>query len=236
MNDSLAQFKVLVTGGAVRIGRAITEVFAHAGASVRIHCNKSLTEAEALCSALPTAGEVVCLDLAKANDDDLQSLVMGIDVLINNASVFFPEGTFEELRKGEVEEQLRLINYEVPLRLMELFAESNSSGEIINMLDAAVMKPDAVFDAYSQSKFLLYLATRIKALEYAPEIRVNGVAPGAVLPPAWLPDSLMEKSIAEMPLQKAPKPEDVAKTCLFLASTGGITGEIIKLDGGRHLL
>lgn len=235
MKTSMTQSKILVTGGALRIGKGIVEAFANAGAEVRIHCHKSLSQAEELRSSLLVKGDVVQADLLQADDRLLRKMLEGVGVLVNNASVFCPAGTFEQGQEEEIEKKHLKINYEIPLLLMELFAEKNPKGCIINLLDAAVLKPDSVSDSYSQSKFLLYLATRIKALEFAPDIRVNGVAPGSILPPSWLPDSLMEKSISEMPLQKAPTVEDVANACVFLAATEGITGEVIRVDGGTHL-
>lgn len=235
MNLPLANTQVLVTGGAVRIGKAISLAFAAAGASVRVHYNRSQTEAEALCKELP-ASDAVQLDLTQAADESLLGMLQDIDILVNNASVYFTAGTFKETEQKSIDTNHLAVNYEVPVRLMELFAAAERPGCIINLLDAAVLKPDVVHDSYSQSKFLLFLATRVKAIELAPEVRVNGVAPGSILPPFWLPDSLMEKSIAEMPLQKAPAVEDVAIACVFLASNHGITGEVIRVDGGRHLV
>lgn len=236
MKTKLSQAKVLVTGGAVRIGRAIVEAFAECGAGIRIHCHKSLKEAEDLLMQLPAGSDVFQADLCRADDRIMREMLEGVDILINNASVYFPEGSFDDSERDEIEEKHFRVNYEAPLRLMEMLAEKNIRGSVINLLDAAILKPVSIKDSYSHSKFLLYLATRVKAVELAPEIRVNGVAPGCVMPPSWLPGSLMEKSISEMPLQKAPTIEDVADACVFLAVNSGITGEIIRVDSGRHLL
>ena len=230
----LSRKKVLVTGGAVRIGKSIAKAFAASGASVRIHCYKSKNEAEKLCASLGVPGEVFPLDFFNIDDRKLKALVSGIDILVNNAAVFpSPDGGGNEIN----DEKLMQINYDVPNKLMAYFVEANINGCcIVNMLDAAVLKEKASAGVYYKSKYLLYMATLSKAIEFAPGVRVNGVAPGSIIPPSWLPDSLMEKSIADMPLQKAPSVEDVAKTCIFLAENEGVTGEVIKVDGGKHLV
>lgn len=235
----LAQSKVLVTGGAVRIGKAISEAFASAGAVVRIHCNKSLTEAADLCQKLTGAPECSVhetyqCDFLQAGRQTLSTMLEGCNILVNNASVYYPVNS--GISKDKLKEQIQ-VNFEIPLTLMELFASQNHSGCIINILDAiAVDQQSQENDFYLRSKSALKKATLEKALAFAPGIRVNGVAPGAILPPLWLPDSSMEKSIALMPLKIAPTVQNIADACVFLAKNDGITGDIIFVDGGTHLI
>jgi len=228
--------KIVVTGGAVRIGKSIAEAFSTRKGFVSVHCNTSFSEAEILCSSLPYPAEVCRINFADTDTETLRFLVKDADILINNASVYFPDGSFDVSEKKIIDKKHLLINYEIPLRLMELFAEENNSGCIINILDARCLRQDDSADNYYQSKFLLYKATLKKALAFAPQISVNGVAPGTVLPPSFLPDSDMTKSIAKMPLKKLPTVESIAAACVFLAGNDGITGEVIKVDGGLHLL
>jgi pteridine reductase len=230
----LSKTKVLVTGGALRIGKAITEAFADAGATVRIHCNNSTIEAANLCESLSFSGlcnhEFLQCDFRIADRELLRSIINGCDILVNNASIYYPA---DSSCAGADSHMQYKINFEIPAILMKLFAEENKKGCIINILDAAVLVKDTGEENdYSRSKYDLKKATLENALVFAPEIRVNGVAPGAILPPDWLPESEMKKSITAMPLKKAPTVQNVADACVFLASNDGITGEIIKVDGG----
>jgi len=231
-----SETKVLVTGGALRIGKAISEAFADAGAAVKIHCNTSTLEAAHLCKVLPIPEslkhEFVQCDFRTADRESLRSLINGCDILVNNASIYYP---VHSCRIDEEYLQQYKINLEIPAALMEAFAEDeNKKGCIINMLDAAVFER-INGDCYSRSKYDLKELTLKNAKAFAPRIRVNGVAPGAILPPIRFSKSAMEKSIATMPLKKAPSVKNVADACVFLAINDGITGDIIHVDGGSHL-
>lgn len=234
--NALSDSKVLVTGGAKRIGKAIVEAFADAGAEIRIHCNNSKKEAESLLTEIPTKGDVFQADLSDIDKNTIKRMLEGVDILVNNASVYFSEENVQVQNRDNIDQKNFQINYEAPAELMDFMAAKNRKGCIINLLDAEALKASNASDSYKQSKFLLYIATRAKAISFAPLIRVNGVAPGAVFPPDWLSGSLMEKSISEMPLKRAPSVQDVASACVFLASNNGITGEVIRIDSGRHLL
>ena len=235
----LSQSKVLVTGGALRIGKAICEAFASAGAAVRIHYNNSAGAAEELGLMLPSppsgmVHEAFQCDFLKAGTATLSTMLEGCDILVNNASIYhspsqvIPEDRLQDQRK---------VNYEIPLQLMELFASMHQRGCIINLLDAVAIDQEIPeSDLYRRSKSELKKATLEKAVTFAPGIRVNGVAPGAIIPPSWLAGSQMKKSVAMMPLKKAPTVQDVADACVFLAKNDGITGDIIFVDGGRHLI
>lgn len=227
--------KVVITGGAIRIGKAISEAFSAAGYAVRIHFNTSSSEASMLYQSLPGCELIQC-DFYTADRDSLRAIVRDCDILINNASIYYPSDLTDDSEQEIISKQQFKINYEIPVSLMDLFVEENRDGCIINMLDAAVLQPTADAGSYFQSKYMLKEATIKKAVDLAPEIRVNGVAPGTTIPPVLLPESEMKKSIASMPLKKAPSVKNVADACVFLAANEGITGEIIRVDGGRHLI
>lgn len=215
--------RVLVTGGAVRIGHAVCIAFAEAGAQVVIHCNKSLEQAQELLISLPGSGhQIVQCDLN--SPDNLLSSCGQVDILINNASVFrLPQ---------EQEDQYMQVNYSAPFSLMKQFAAQGlDSGCIINFLDA---KENGT-DSYAQSKQCLYDITLETALKYAPKLRVNAIAPGPTLPPTGLKGPGMQKILKNVPMGKQIPLKDISESCLFLVKNESLTGQIIYVDGGQHL-
>ncbi|MFA6715722.1 MAG: SDR family oxidoreductase [Victivallales bacterium] len=216
--------RVLVTGGAVRIGRAVCLAFAEAGAEVVIHCNKSLEQAQELLSALPGSGHrVIQCDLNFP--EGLLERCGEISILINNASVY-------RLPKDSEEEYMK-INYSAPMSLMKQFFRKNpTEGSIINFLDAG---EDYSSDPYAVSKQALHDATLEAALKFAPGVRVNAIAPGPVLPPVGLKGPGMRKILEQVPMGRQIPLKDVTDACLFLARNESLTGQVIYVDGGRHL-
>ena len=229
---------VLVTGGAVRIGRAICTAFAHAGAKVIIHYNKSGKEAAELLRILGSekAGHqlVKCELSALSSAERLIPALGRIDILVNNASGYFPCPLGKE--NIAIAEKQFAINLHAPLLLMRKFQEQKiKSGCIINLLDQRIAKFSPADGSYTLSKKALAEATCTSALQWAPRIRVNGVAPGAILPPRGMEKSKMKIQLSMTPMKKAPTPAEVAKACIFLAENDSITGQIIFVDGGQHL-
>lgn len=229
---------VLVTGGAVRIGRAICTAFANAGAKVIIHYNKSGKEAAELLEIL--GGEKAGHRTVKCELSDLAAaagLIQSLgktDILVNNASIFIPCPLSSE-KLPDAKKQMD-INFRAPLILMRKFMEAKiKEGCIINLLDQRIAKTSPNDGSYTLSKKALAEATSTAALEWAPRIRVNGVAPGAILPPRGMEKSKMKIQISMTPMKKAPSPGEVAKACIFLAESDSITGQIIYVDGGQHL-
>jgi pteridine reductase len=229
--------KVLITGSAVRIGCQISRFLAYKSFDVIIHCNNSIIEAEIL------------LEEFKKNTDGNHSIAQGnlldlefqkslfnekIDVLINNASCFCNKALSEE--KLEDAKKQFDINFWIPYNLMNLFKNQKlEEGVIINILDSYISKVNTVSGAYLLSKKSLGELTKFAALQWAPDIRVNGIAPGFVIPPVGMEESKMIKSIEKTPLKKAVNPLDIAETCLFIINNKSITGEIINIDGGVHI-
>ena len=229
---------VLVTGGAVRIGRAICAGFAGAGAKVIIHYNKSGKEATALLKSIggEKAGHrtVKCEFSNLAAVEKLIPSLGKIDLLVNNASVYFPCPLGKE--NIAIARKQYDINLHTPLILMRKFQEQKiKSGCIINLLDQRIAKFSPADGSYTLSKKALAEATLAAALQWAPRIRVNAIAPGAVLPPRGMENSKMKIQISLTPMKKAPTPAEVAKACIFLAESDSITGQIIFVDGGQHL-
>lgn len=232
----LAEKNILVTGGAKRIGAEIVRQLAEKGAHVAIHCNTSLAEAQALLQTLPGCGHLIIQadlgipgEAAKLFPEDFP-----LDAVVNNASLYRHCGIYDE----ETAALLREVNYNSPLVLMEKMAAAPppSGGAVINVLDQAILAQDVADNPYLQSRRQLAQAT----LEFAKKsgalnLRFNAVCPGPMLPPAELPESKMEKTIATLPLKRRVEPSDLAKAVIFLLECDSITGAILPVDCGQHL-
>lgn len=240
--DDLGGTRVLVTGAAVRIGRQIALSFARRGARVVIHYNRSEEQAEALLSELGGRGaghDCIRADLLDPSQRQelIPSLVrhgQTITCLVNNASVYrrCPLAKVDADRLRQDYE----INFVVPFLLMRDFACYCEEGNIINLLDRRVATVDPSASSYGLAKKSLRDATEAAAVQWAPHIRVNGVAPGLVLPPQAARPERMERLLRAVPMRQASSAEEVAEACLFLATTRTVTGQIIYVDGGMHLV
>jgi pteridine reductase len=237
---------VLITGGAKRLGAAITRMLHCAGANVAVHFRQSGAEAMALAGDLDSIRPGSAMTLAADLGDiaTMPGLIESViarfgrlDVLINNASSFYPTpvGSISALQWDD----LVGTNLRAPLFLAQAAADSlrATEGCIINMADIHGQKPLKHHPVYSAAKAGLIMLTRSLAQELGPAIRVNAIAPGPVLwPEAGLPDELKQEIIAKTALKRTGAPEDIARTALFLAAYAPyITGQVIAVDGGRNL-
>ena len=229
---------VLVTGAAKRIGRVIALHMAMAGWDVTVHCHISSVEAEDTVRAIRALGrkaQVVQADFA--NSREVEALIPSITAdagpltaLVNNASLFEPNKNDPDGTRH------RAVNYEAPCRLSEHFLRQlppNEVGAIVNLLEATPIP--ASFSGYLTSKKLLRKATLSLARSMAPQVRVNAVAPGAVLMGPRESSAHFESLVAATPLKTETSPQSVAASVLFLIENPSITGEIIFVDGGAHL-
>ena len=234
----------LVTGGARRIGRAIVEDLARNGWAVAIHYRASHDDAEALASAIVSAGgkaAAVGGDLAVTSD--LARIVAGaaralgpLTLLVNNASIF------EKDTVGALDAALWLrqlaVNLAAPVFLAEAFAQQLPDGEegnVVNLIDQRVFRPTPEYFSYQISKSGLLTATETLAKALAPRVRVNGIAPGPVLPSAHSSPEKFARHVAELPLKRQPDLPDFGRTVRYLVENRSITGQVIALDGGQHL-
>ncbi|MCF7818146.1 MAG: SDR family oxidoreductase [Kiritimatiellales bacterium] len=221
--------RALVTGGAVRIGRAITEALQAAGVEVVVHYLNSRTEAEAL------SPFSVCADLGSPADcRELVGLAGTVDILINNASLF----TKDTLAEAMPERVLRefQVNLFAPMELMRTFAAQTEKGAVVNLLDRRIRCNDTSCVPYSIAKKGLEQLTQLAALEYAPNITVNAVAPGPILPPPGSNAASARELAGNIPLDRLPTPESIAEAVVFLLQADSITGQVVFVDGGQHLL
>lgn len=226
---NLSGKRALVTGGAVRIGRVIVEALQSEGVDVVVHYNDSKAEAEAL------SPYTVRADLERP--EECSSLIERAghpDILINNASIF----TKDSLALSTPDKVLRefQINLFAPMELMRTFAAHVGEGAIVNLLDRRICCHDTTCVPYSISKKGLEELTETAALEYAPQICINAVAPGPVLPPPGSAVASARELAGYIPLDTLPSPAQIADAVLFLLKADSITGQTIFVDGGQHLL
>jgi len=233
----------LITGGAARIGAQIVKTLHHNQFNIIIHCNQSKDKAQLLCDELNSiranSVEIVSGNLNNIHElDSLVSSIKSIDLLVNNASVFYPKSV-EDSEMKDWDDVIN-INLKAPFFLSKGLSKtlSKNDGSIINIIDIHSERPLKKHAIYNISKAGLKMLTQTLAKELAPRIRVNGVSPGSIL---WPQDSaeiseddknLMLERIA---LHRQGSPQDIADTVLFLANSNYITGQIINIDGGRTL-
>lgn len=242
----LTSNRILITGGAVRIGRAIATAFSRAGADVVIHYRTSSDAAEELAEQLRISGgraDTVSGDLATEKGTASimeQALHHGpLDGLVNNAAVFNRTPLAQSDRTTFLNEFGP--NLFGPLELIRAFAAQSHlkdrPGAVVNLLDRRIAAHDAGAVPYHLSKIALAEATRLAALEFAPHIRVNGVAPGAILPPPEIDDpNYLTQHGGKAPLTHRCTPEDIASAVLFFFTQPAVTGQVLFIDAGQHLL
>lgn len=226
---NLSGKRALVTGGAVRIGRAIVEALQKEGVEVVVHYNHSRAEAEQLSPHTVQAD----LSLPEACSS-LVERAGRLDILINNASLFTKE-TIAASSLESVQREFQ-VNLFAPLALMRAFGQQENEGAIVNLLDRRIRCHDTTCAPYSVSKKGLEELTKLAALEFAPRVRVNAVAPGPVLPPPGSTAANARELAGLVPLDNLPTPEQIAEAVVFLLMADSVTGQTVFVDGGQHLL
>ncbi|MCR9257556.1 MAG: SDR family oxidoreductase [Alphaproteobacteria bacterium] len=236
--------RALVTGAARRVGRAISHRLADAGYDVAIHYRGSVEEAQSLQSEILSKNRAAVLIQADLGaEDQVRRMIphaaeaMGgpIGLVVNNASTFVedPEPTDRETWDFHMEPNLRAPYLLAHALVAQIPAEA--SGAVVNLIDQRVWNLPKDFLTYTLSKSGLWTLTRTLALAFAPQVRVNAVGPGPVLPSVRQSDENFEMQVAGIPLQRSIPPEEIAEGVLFLAEAKSVTGQMIALDGGQHL-
>ena len=233
----------LITGGAARIGAQIAKTLHKNDFNIIIHCNQSKDKAQLLCDELnllkEKSAKVVVGNLN--NIDSINTIIESIesiDLLVNNASVFYPLSVDES--DSENWDNILDVNLKAPFFLSKGLSQklNSSEGSIINIIDIHADRPLKKHSVYNISKAGLKMLTLTLAKELAPSIRVNGVSPGSILwPQEGAEISELDKSIMleRIALKRQGSPQDIADTVLFLANSNYLTGQIINVDGGRTL-
>jgi len=237
----------LITGAANRLGAQIARTLHQNGANLIIHYRESATNARDLEQELNTlrGDSASCIQADLSDLDAINTLSQkaaeiysGIDVLINNASSFYPT-PIDEFNDNDWEDLIG-INLKAPLFLSRACHPylRKTAGVIVNMLDIYASLPLKNHSLYCCAKAGNQMLVKSLALEMAPEVRVNGIAPGAIL---WPENSdagqadYQKAMLEKIPLQRTGDPESIAQTAMFLLTNDYITGEVIRVDGGRLL-
>jgi len=233
----------LISGGAARIGAQIVRTIHENGYKVIIHCHQSEEIAQTLGRELNSkrnsSAQVLVADLGDNEAiKKLTQTIKSLDLLVNNASVFYP--TLTENSTIDDWDKIININLRAPFFLATGLSKvlAVSQGSIVNIIDIHSDRPLKKFSIYNISKAGLKMLTKTLAKEFAPNIRVNGISPGSIL---WPQDesqlSNKEKMIMldRIALKRLGSPNDIAEAVLFLANSKYITGQVINIDGGRSL-
>jgi pteridine reductase len=247
MSSSQANRPVaLITGAARRIGAMIAKRLHAAGYDVALHCRHSRTELDALIAELDSRrpASTLALQAELADVAQLGPMIAAtmdrfgrLDALVNNASAFYPTPVGEATSAQW--DELFGANVRAPFFLAQAAAPhlAAGSGAIVNLVDIYAERPLPNHSVYCMSKAALAMMTKALARDLAPTVRVNGVAPGAVLwPDAGKSDTEQAAMIERAPLKRMGTPDDVAGAVLWLLRDAPfVTGEIVRVDGGRHL-
>jgi pteridine reductase len=235
----------LVTGAARRVGAVIARTLHGAGYDVALHYRSSRGELDALAEVLEArrAHSTLVLQADLADSTQLPGLVDAVvahfdrlDALVNNASIFHatPLGGITAAQC----DAFFAVNARAPLLLAQAAAPhlKAARGAIVNITDIHAERPLPQHAAYGMSKAALRMATAALAQELAPDVRVNAVAPGAILWPEGKPDADRDAVLARIPLQRTGTPEEIANTVLWLLRDAGyVTGQTVRVDGGSTL-
>ena len=236
---------ILITGAARRLGAHMARALHQAGANIALHCQRSVVEAQALAEELQKRrSDSVAMVSADLREEQSGFSVVAaavrafgqLDALVNNASLFEPGG----VAPADLEqwEDIQAVNVRAPWLLAEAATPHlrETQGCIVNILDIYATRPLRGYLSYSTSQAALTGLTRGLALELAPEIRVNGIAPGAILWPDEDGGRDRQAIIDSTALKRLGHPDDIARAALFLIRDASyLTGEVVTVDGGRSL-
>ncbi len=245
-SSALSGQVVLVTGAAKRIGAALVRGFHDEGAKVAIHYHRSAENAETVRdqlnlirpnSAIAVGADLVCVEILPRIIDEVIQAFGRLDVLINNASTFYPTplGTISAAQWDD----LIGTNLKAPLFLAQAAAPHlrKSHGLILNLIDIHGQRPLPEHTVYSTAKAALAMLTRSLARELGPEVRVNGIAPGPILwPENGIDEQVKQEIVSKTLLKRSGEPEDIVRTALFFAKDAPyVTGQVLAVDGGRSV-
>lgn len=237
----------LVTGAGQRLGKAMAQAFAADGYAVGVHYNSSRAPAEAVVAEIAAqGGRAAAIECDLSDPTAAGALVEAavaalgpVDLLVNSAS-FYGADTLATLDAASWR-RLTDVNLAAPVMLMQAFARQfdaadRATGAIVNMLDVQLAAPSPAYFSYFCAKAGLEMATRLAALELAPRIRVNGIAPGLVLPSGGQTEAEFAARQALTPMGAGLSADDIVEAARYLASARQVTGRVLAVDGGQALM
>jgi len=235
-SKKMSKGTALITGGAVRLGKVFCATLANAGYNLAIHYNSSSAQAAATAEEYRETGvncETFQFDFSKNNDvRDLMANVRkqfpDLNVLINSASVY-DQATMMETPELMLERQ------GAPYLLTQAFAQQCKTGNVINIIDNKIAFNQYQYSAYVLSKNTLAEFTRLAAVELAPDVRVNGIAPGVVLPASVRSQDYIDWRIEGIPLKQQGQTDNIAQALQYLLTNDFVCGQILFVDGGESL-
>jgi len=244
----------IVTGGAVRLGRALALALAEEGARLVIHYGSSAGPAQERVAEIKAMGsDALAVQADFSQSGQAPSIVERavahfgqVDILVNSAAIFEP-GRWDDTTEANWDRHFA-INLKSPFFLSQAFARhvgpgvagqshwpSARAGHIVNIADWRGVRPGTGHVAYTLTKAGLIAMTKSLALALAPNIQVNAIAPGMILPPPGADPSYLERQAGKIPAQRVGSPQEIAKALLFLLRSDFVTGELIFVTGGQHL-
>jgi pteridine reductase len=231
----------LVTGSGIRVGRAIALELARMGYAIALHYNRSAAEAEATRQEILELGvacELFPFDLQGEPDagrlvDQVSDRLPDLKVLVNSASTY-DAATIAQTTPELLEKQFK-VNFQAPFFLIRRFSERCDRGCVVNIIDNKIAFNQYPFAAYLLAKKSLAELTKLAALEFAPNLRVNGLAPGMVLPIASRSPEFLTWLTEGVPLKRSGNLDDLTHALRFLIENDFVTGQILTLDGGEAI-
>ena len=234
----------IVTGGAVRLGRALALALARQGVRVGVHYGSSAGPAETVVQDIKSMGsDAMAIQADLSRPGAARSIVEcarahfgQVDILVNSAAIFEP-GNWDDTTEGSWDRHFA-INLKSPFFLSQAFAAQvgrERAGHIVNIADWRGVRPGPDHMAYTLTKAAIIAMTKSLALALAPNIQVNAIAPGLILPPPGQDQAYLENKAGQVPARRTGSPQEIANAMIFLLRSDFVTGELIFVTGGEHL-
>jgi len=234
----------IVTGGAVRLGRALALALAEQGVRLGIHYGSSAGPAETVVEEIKAMGtDAASIQADLSRPGEARSIVERaaarfgqVDILVNSAAIFEP-GNWDDTTEANWDRHFA-VNLKSPFFLSQAFAAQvgrERTGQIVNIADWRGARPGPDHVAYTLTKAAIIAMTKSLALALAPNIQVNAIAPGLILPPPGQDQAYLEDKANQVPAQRVGSPQEIANAMIFLLRSDFVTGELIFVTGGEHL-
>ena len=234
----------IVTGGAVRLGKALALALAEHSVRLAIHYGSSAGPAQGTVAELKAMGsDALAIQADLSQSGQAPSIVERavahfgqVDILVNSAAIFEP-GNWDDTTEANWDRHFA-INLKSPFFLSQAFAAHvgpERAGHIVNIADWRGVRPGTDHVAYTLTKAALIAMTKSLALAQAPHNQVHAIAPGMILPPPGEDQSYLERKAGKIPVQRVGSPEEIAKALVFLLRSDFVTGDLIFVTGGEHL-